>query len=356
MRIGVMTGGGDCAGLNAAIRAVVLASMIHHDIEVVGILNGYEGLIEHQTMPLGRQELRGILRIGGTILGSSNRTNPFKYTDHVTGESVDASGRAANTVSDLGLDGLVVIGGDGTLTLSNIFAERYGIPLVGIPKTIDNDVPGTEYSIGFDTAVSIVAEAIDRLHTTAESHHRVMLVEVMGRTAGWISLFSGVAGGADIVLIPERRFEFAGVVDAIDRRRQVGRHFTIATVAEGAMLPSGERVYRSKSGETYEWKLGGVCDFLAARLEDMSRQEVRTIVLGHLQRGGIPTAFDRNLASMLGVRAVQVLADRQGGTLVGWDGHEVTESPISVASAGPQLVPANHPLIATADALGIYIG
>lgn len=356
MRIGVMTGGGDCPGLNAAIRAVVRSASARHGAEVLGIHNGYEGLINQDYRVLSLSEVRGIIRVGGTILGASNRTDPFNYPEPGTGKIIDASDRAAATVRDLALDALVVIGGDGTLILSSLFAERFDIPIVGIPKTIDNDVRGTDYAIGFDTAVTIATEALDRLHTTAESHHRVMLVEVMGRTAGWIALYSGIAGGADVILIPERHYSINGIIEAIERRRRADSHFTIAAVAEGIRGPGGTRVYRARAGVEHQWKLGGVCGALEAVLRDSTHQEVRSLVLGHLQRGGTPTAFDRTLATALGAKAIDLIMHGQTQRLVGMSGGSIVDMELHVAAGGPRLVPVDHDLIEAADAMGVYIG
>lgn len=356
MRIGVMTGGGDCPGLNAAIRAVVRTASQKYSFQVIGIHNGYEGLITRDYRELTPNDVRGIVRIGGTILGASSRTDPFHYEDPETGAIIDASESAAATLRDLNLGALIVLGGDGTLTLSSRFGERYDVPIVGIPKTIDNDVNGTDYAIGFDTAVAIATEALDRLHTTAESHHRVMLVEVMGRTAGWIALYSGVAGGSDVILLPEREYDIDGVIGAIDHRRAVGSHFTIATVAEGVPGPGGQRIYRSRTGVAHQWKLGGVCNTLAEVLRDRTDQEVRSIVLGHLQRGGTPTAFDRTLATSLGARAVDLVAHGKSQRLVGIDGGDVIDSDLLVAAGGARRVPHTHHLLEAAESMGVYVG
>lgn len=356
-RIGIMTGGGDCPGLNAAIRAVVRVGTNHFGYEIVGIRDGFEGLIDNRSTPLAARDTRGILRIGGTILGSSNRANPFRYSGPNGDQpETDASEEAYRNARNLGVDALVVVGGDGTLLLAGQFANRYDIPTVGIPKTIDNDVRGSDYAIGFDTAVATVTDAVDKLHTTAESHHRVLLVETMGRTAGWIALYAGVAGGADVVLIPERSYNLQDIKLAIDERARNGHRFTIAVVAEGVAAPDGHAVYRSTTGAEHNWKLGGVCQTLAEILDNEVEQDVRSLVLGHLQRGGSPTAFDRTLATQLGASAVQTVAAGDHNVIVGMLGLEVTSTPLSEVAIGPRLVSDNHPMVTAASQMGMYIG
>lgn len=357
-RIAIMTGGGDCPGLNAAIRAVTRIAVNHFGFEVVGIRNGFEGLIGNDTVPLAPAAVRGILRVGGTILGSSNRTNPFRYLpDHdPESEPVDASEIAWQNFQATGADTLIVIGGDGTLLLAGMFGDRYGIPVVGIPKTIDNDVHGTDYAIGFDSAVSVVTDAVDRLHTTAESHHRVLLVEAMGRTAGWIALYAGVTGGADVALTPEREYTIDGIVETVATRRENGHRFTIAVVAEGVQSPDGGTVFRATSGESHRWRLGGVTSHLEAVLDSILEQEVRSLVLGHLQRGGSPTPFDRALATQLGAKAIQTVADGGGNVVVGIQGLEIVTSPLSLVATGPRQVPDDHPMITAGIQMGMYLG
>jgi 6-phosphofructokinase 1 len=290
------------------------------------------------------------------MLGSSNRTNPYRYEDTESGRAIDASGQAEETIKQLGLDGLIVIGGDGTLTLANRFAAQCGIPIIGIPKTIDNDVHGTDFAIGFDSAVSYVTEAVDRLHTTAESHHRVMLLETMGRTTGWIALYAGIAGGADAILIPERQFEVSGIIETIQGRSSAGHLFTIVVVAEGVPAPDGAAVYRSQSGPEHRWKLGGVCAALEVALARYTNQEIRSIVLGHLQRGGPPTAFDRTLATQLGTHAVRLLVEGQSSRVVGLRGTQVHSGPLVDVAEGARTVPTDHSLLQAAVEMGIYVG
>ena len=350
-----MTGGGDCPGLNAAIRAVVRIAINYYKLEVIGVRNGFEGLITNDTYQLTTNAVRGILRVGGTVLGSSNRTNPFRYPD-ANGEEIDASEQAYRNIKALNVDGLVVIGGDGTLLLSGMFADRYDVPMVGIPKTIDNDVHGSDYAIGFDSAVAMVADAVDRLHTTAESHHRVLMLEVMGRTAGWIALYAGVTGGADFILIPERRYSIDGIMNQINDRSTRGHQFTIGVVAEGIDAPGEGAVFRSRDGADYNWKLGGVSSRLEQALDQHLEQEIRSIVLGHLQRGGSPTAFDRALATQLGAGAIQSIVAGDRNVVVGIKGLQVVTSPLAEVCIGPRLVPDDHPMIRAGMQMGMYLG
>jgi len=353
--IALLTGGGDCPGLNAAIRTITRVAHDSNGWKVVGFLDGFEGLIQRRYRILEPDDVRGIMRIGGTILGASNRTNPFAYLPPGASKPVDASDRARDSLEAVRADALIVIGGDGTLTLAHRL-NREGFPVVGIPKTIDNDVHGTDYSIGFDTCVATVTDAIDRLHTTAESHHRVMLLEVMGRTAGWVALYSGIAGGADIALIPERPYTLDDLVGVVERRRAGSKHFTIAAISEGSSSPSGQPIYRSKTGEPHAWRLGGVCDHVASELSERLDREVTTITLGHLQRGGAPTATDRILATRLAHAAVAAVNEGRGGVMAGIAGGDDVLVPLEVVAQGPRTVPGNHPLIRAAQLVGMYVG
>ncbi len=354
-----MTGGGDCPGMNAALRSVVRSATNHFGSRVVGIADGFEGLIEKRYRELTSNDMRGILRIGGTVLGSSNRTNPWKYVPHGQSEPIDASVIASETLQEIGADALIVIGGDGTLFLAHKFAAGR-IPVVGIPKTIDNDVHGTDQAIGFDTCVATVTDAIDKLHTTAESHHRVMIIEVMGRTAGWVALYGGVAGGADAILIPERGdlrpYEISALIETINVRRQAGTNFTMIVVAEGVSSPTGEKIFWSRSGEEHGHRLGGVCHPLARELERQTNREVRSLVLGHLQRGGDPTPADRILATKLGHAATVAAHDGRDGTMAGIRGQHVDLVPLSHAASGPRRVPEDEPLLLAAEAMGMFVG
>jgi ATP-dependent phosphofructokinase / diphosphate-dependent phosphofructokinase len=353
--IALLTGGGDCPGLNAAIRTITRVAHDTYGWKVVGFLDGFEGLIQRRYRTLRPDDVRGILRIGGTILGSSNRTSPFSYVAPGTTEEVDASDEARESIESVGADALIVIGGDGTQALAHRFSGD-SFQLVGIPKTIDNDVHGTDYSIGFDTCVATVSEAIDRLHTTAESHHRVMLLEVMGRTAGWVALYAGVAGGADIALIPERDYQFDDLISVIDRRRASGKHFTIAAISEGVTGPGGKPVYKSTEGASHAWRLGGICDHLASELGSRMNREVRAITLGHLQRGGSPTPTDRVLATMLAHAAVQAVRDDYSGVMAGVSGASTVLVPLGDVATGPRNVPANHHLLQAAEEIGMFVG
>ena len=353
--IALMTGGGDCPGLNAAIRTVVRIAVREYGLRVIGIEDGYEGLIEGRYRELTPESTRGILRIGGTILGSSNRTDPSRYMGPNDRHPRDARDEAYDTLRRIGADAMVVIGGDGTLYLTHAFAAGR-FPVVGIPKTIDNDVHETDYAIGFDSCVTTVTEAIDKLHTTAESHHRVVMVEVMGRTAGWVALYAGIAGGADVVLIPERHYTLDEIVETFEQRADAGRRFTIAVVAEGATGPEGDMVYRTRNGSEHSWKLGGVCDALCASLSAISSNDIRSIVLGHIQRGGSPTVADRLLATQLAYGAMEGLRQGADGVMAAKRGLNVTLVPLERVAIGPRLVSDDDPLLHAADQMGMYVG
>ena len=307
MRIGVLTGGGDCPGLNAVIRAIVRKSALHYGHEILGFRDGWRGPLEGDAEPLTNDVTRGILPRGGTILGSS-RTNPFKRDDGV--DAIHA------TFERLGVDGLIAIGGEDTLGVANRLHGEHGIPVLGVPKTIDNDLGGIEMTFGFDTAVQVATDAIDRLHTTAESHNRVLVLEVMGRHAGWIALHSGIAGGADVILIPERPVDLDEVCETIrQRHNRGGRFFSIVVVAEGAILQADPEAVGTQTDEFGHARLGGVGDRLGREIERRTGYETRTTVLGHIQRGGTPTAFDRVLATRFGVAAIDAADARRWGTM-----------------------------------------
>lgn len=306
MRIGVLTGGGDCPGLNAVIRAVARRAIITYKYDVLGIRNGWKGLIDGDVDPLGLYAVSGILHRGGTILGTS-RTNPSKSQDDVR--------RLLDNMQRYEIDALVVVGGNDTLHVGLEFFNR-GLKVVAIPKTIDNDILGTDFTFGFNTAVTVVTEAIDRLHTTAESHHRVMVVEVMGRHSGWIAVMSGIAGGADMILIPEVPFELSQVCDVLKKRHKQ-KKFSIVVVAEGAVPEEGELVLVGDGTDEFgNVRLGGIGQVLGREIEKHSGIETRVTILGHVQRGGSPTAYDRVLATRFGVRAVDAVADGQFGKMV----------------------------------------
>ena len=355
--IGVVTGGGDCPGLNAVIRAVAKAAA-RRDWDCLGILGGYEGLLEpRQTMRLDHQALSGLLTRGGTILGTANRGKFSSKTGH--GESRQLPTELLEGVRSgmeaLGLFALVSIGGDGSLTIAQQLHE-HGVPVVGVPKTIDNDLAGTLMTFGFDSAVACATDALDRLHTTAESHKRVMVLEVMGRYAGWIALYAGVAGGADVILIPEIPFDYDCVCEKIRERESRGKAFTLVVVAEGAREKGGGFV-TSTGGETNrEAHLGGVGAVVAKEVERRTGKETRTCVLGHLQRGGSPTTFDRALCSMFGATAVDLVAAGDFGKMVAFGGAGVGAVDIAEAVGRLKTVPPDGNLARTARALGISLG
>ena len=354
-RIGVLTGGGDAPGLNAVIRAVV-KSACNAGVEVLGIEDSYDGLIEPgRTRILRPKDVTGILRLGGTILGTTNRGNPFAYPVSTSEGKMDYSTRCVEMFSRLGLDALVVIGGDGTLAIAHEFSKR-GIPLVGVPKTIDNDIVGTVSCFGFDTAVNFATDAIDRLHSTAEAHHRVMVVEVMGRNAGWIALYAGVAGGADAILIPEIPFDLNVVAAHLREREAWGARFSIVVVAEGA-VPIGGKVSLIAQGDaaTAE-RLGGLSAILARQLEVLTGKESRYVVLGHLQRGGTPTSHDRDLATRFGGRAVECILRGEFDVMVASQPPDIVTIPLADVGGKQKRVPPDFDLIRTARALGITFG
>jgi phosphofructokinase-like protein len=322
MVIGVLTAGGDCPGLNAVIRAVVSRATVTHDMEVVGIQNGWDGLMDDHVRPLDRNDVRGILQRGGTILGTSRR-DPYVHGDGY------ASVR--RTVESNGIDAVIVIGGDGTLRTALALQEE-GLSVVGVPKTIDNDIAGTDMTFGFDTAVSIATEALDRISTTAESHNRIMVVEVMGRTKGWIATYSGIAAGADAILVPERETDLEEVAATIRTRHRHGHTYSIVVVAEGCESPGGQAVSAGVDAFGFE-RLGGVGYAFGAELERLTGFETRVTVLGHLQRGGTPTAFDRVLATRFGVAAVDLAAAGRFGEMAALRGTDVVGVPLAEACA-----------------------
>ena len=354
-RLGILTGGGDAPGLNAVIRAVV-KSAHNSGISVIGLEDSFDGLVyPEKSRPLGLHDVTGILRQGGTILGTVNTGNPFARPITTPQGTFDYADRVVATFHEMGLDALVCIGGDGTLAISYEFHKR-GIPLVGVPKTIDNDIVGTTSCFGFDTAVSFATEAIDRLHTTAEAHRRVMVVEVMGRYAGWIALHGGVAGGADVILIPEIPYDLDRVAETIRQRDEWGAKFSIVVVAEGAK-PVGGVVSTVDSGDGSQVeRLGGIGMRVAAELAEQTGKETRYVVLGHLQRGGTPTAFDRTLATRLGGKAVELLREGQVGMVTANNPPTIVPIPLGEVVGRTKLVPLDHDLLLTARALGIGFG
>jgi phosphofructokinase-like protein len=332
MRVGVLTGGGDCPGLNAVIRAVVRKGVQVYGYEFVGFRDGWRGPLEGDTLPLDVQAVRGILPRGGTILGSS-RTNPIKIEGGVE--------RIKDNLAGLGVDALIAIGGEDTLGVARQLHDR-GVNVVGVPKTIDNDLNATDYTFGFDTAVNIAMEAIDRLHTTAESHHRALICEVMGRHAGWIALHAGMASGANVILIPERPFDIEKVCGYVESRFKT-RYAPIIVVAEGAHPADGQMATENQELDSFgHVRLGGIGERLAAEIEKRTGKEARTTVLGHIQRGGTPTAFDRVLATRFGLHAIDAVHDGDFGKMVGLNGTDIHRVDLSAATDELKTVPAER--------------
>ncbi|HEX6160713.1 MAG TPA: ATP-dependent 6-phosphofructokinase, partial [Thermoanaerobaculia bacterium] len=320
-RIGILTGGGDCPGLNAVIRAAVRTLVRDHGLEAVGIQLGFEGLITKSIVPLTLETIRGILPKGGTLLRTTNRGNPFEYP-LPGGGCEDRSQQVIDNVRELGIDGIIAIGGDGTLKIAQRLCEM-GVPMVAVPKTIDNDLAATDYTFGFHTAVAVATEAVDRLHSTAESHDRVMILEVMGRNAGWIALYAGLAGGADIILVPEIPYKPEEIVRTIRERQSEGSKFDIVVVAEGAKRQGGEEAYLDKATR----RLGGIAYQVAADIQQHIDLEIRVTVLGHVQRGGSPIAFDRILASRFGKAAADLVAQKKWGEMVAARADDIVSVP-----------------------------
>lgn len=359
-RIGILTGGGDCPGLNAVIRAVAKTAILDHGWEVRGIRDGFLGLIEDRVQTLDADAVSGILTRGGTILGTSNKANPSR---HCVGRQADGSpifedvtDRCLATVEKHGLDAIVAIGGDGTMSCTMPMVEA-GVNFIGVPKTIDNDIEGTEVTFGFQTAVDICTEALDRIHTTAMSHSRVMMVEVMGRNAGWIALHAGIAGGADVILLPEMPFAMEAVLETIRKRAAIGRNYTIVCVAEGARAVDGERVVAKRDETSPDpIKLGGIGPWLAGELERAGGVECRATILGHVQRGGSPCAADRVLATEFGHHATGLIAGGARNRMVVRVSNRTTDIALADVADKQRSVPVNHPLIAAAKSVGTSFG
>lgn len=341
-RVGVLTSGGDAPGLNAVIRAVVKAASVRGDTDVIGYLDGFEGVVEGRACPLTRDVIKGIVSRSGSILGCGNRTNPYDYHGQ---NQIDAVKREL-----AGLNGLIIIGGNGSMGIAADLT-RDGIPVIGVPKTIDNDIVGTDETFGFDTAVAIATEAIDRLHATAEAHHRVFVVELVGRDVGWITLYAGVAGGADVILVPEYPFQIDAVQRQIEQRDATGRRFTIVAVAEGAQPDSGSAIYDISGGRK---RYGGVAFWLAEQLSRVTEHDVRPIILGHLQRGGEPTARDRRLATMFGACALEQVVTGAAGLMVAIHDGNLTTAPL--IGHQTRSIPEDDPVLTTARAVGISLG
>ncbi len=352
-KIGVLTGGGDAPGLNAVIRAVVKAGC-NAGMEVIGLEDSFDGLLDRsRTRTLTPHDVTGILRLGGTILGTTNRGNPFEYPTEAG--KADYSDRVVETFGQMGLDALVVIGGDGTLAIAHQFYLK-GIPVVGVPKTIDNDIVGTTSCFGFDTAVSFAADAIDRLHTTAQSHKRIMVVEVMGRYAGWIALHAGMAGGADVILVPEIPYDIEKVAAHVRRRDDWGANFSIVVVAEGARPIGGAMTVRTAATPGVVERLGGIGEQLTAALQQMTGKESRSVVLGHLQRGGSPTSFDRVLATRFGAKAVELVRRGVFGRMVANNPPDIVHIPLADVVGRTKTVPLDYDLLTAARSIGVSLG
>lgn len=352
--IALLTGGGDCPGLNAVIRAAVRTAVHKYGWRVLGIRDGYRGLVENDVVDLDSDSVSNILDKGGTILGTSNKHDPFRYK--VDGEWRDISGQAVQNLCDHGVDVLMLIGGDGTMRSGEQFRQM-GVHVVGIPKTIDNDLLGTDITFGFHTAVNTATEAIDKLHSTAESHHRLMVMEVMGRYAGWIALTAGMAGGADVILLPEIPYGYDCIVEALLARRAKGKQFSIIVAAEGARPQGGQLVVQKIREDSPDpLRLGGVGALLADELERRTGIESRSMVLGHLQRGGRPIPFDRLLSTRFGAAAVEAAADGAYGVMVALQGDKIVRMPLSQVSQGLKLVPPEHELIQIGRSIGVCFG
>ncbi len=352
MRVGILTGGGDCPGLNAVIRAAT-KSLIHQcHAEVIGIEDGFLGLIEKRVRPLDMRTVSGTIGMGGTLLGTHNKANPFHF--HAAG-GADVSDEVCAYVRELGLNAIVVIGGDGSMTIAHRMSEK-GVPIVGCPKTIDNDLAHTERTFGFDTAVSIATDAFDRLQTTGQSHGRVMILETMGRYAGWIALEAGIAGGADIILIPELPYRIEEVV-RVCQEREARQRFTVIAIAEGAAVQGGAMTVSRRLADSPDpIRLGGVAHVLREQLQSLLRSEVRATVLGHVQRGGAPTPFDRILATQFGHAAAQLVAQGNFNRLVTLNGGRLDSVPLAEVAGRVRTVPIDHPLLLAAWATGVSTG
>ncbi|MCE2883167.1 MAG: 6-phosphofructokinase [Planctomycetaceae bacterium] len=358
-RLGILTGGGDCPGLNAVIRAVAKTAILQYGIEVIGIEDGFQGLIEHRVRPLGVKDVSGILTRGGTVLGTNNKANPARYcTGRLpNGDPIweDVTDKCLATLTEERIDALIVIGGDGTMACAAPIAAA-GFNVIGVPKTIDNDLVGTEITFGFLTAVATATEALDRLHSTADSHHRAMVCEVMGRNAGWIALTAGVASGSDVILIPEIPFDLRKVAEDIERRMR-GPGFAIIVVAEGARPLHGQQVVgRFDPTSPDPIRFGGIGNLVATEIQDLTGVETRTTVLGHTQRGGTPISPDRILATNFGFHAMSVLASGKRNRLVVRENNIFTDIDLFATVGKQRLVPIDHPLIAAARAIGTSFG
>jgi 6-phosphofructokinase 1 len=353
MRIGILTAGGDCPGLNAVIRSAAKSLLLRHGAQVVGVEDGFLGAIECRFRPLDYRAVSGLLGMGGTVLGTDSRVNPFAYVGR---GGADVTREIVANCRGEGIDGLIVLGGDGTMRIAERL-DAQGLPIVGIPKTIDNDVPGTDRTVGFDTAVGVVAEAVERIQTTAQSHHRVQVVETMGRLTGWIALHGGVEGGADVILLPEVPHALSEVVRVCRVRQERGQRFTVVVIAEGAREDGAEAAPQpSAAAGAPPPRLGGVGAVLAARLEESLGMEVRATILGHVQRGGPPSAQDRLLATVFGERAATMAAAGRFGRMVALHQGRFTDVPLSTPAAGSRTVPLDSAVLRAAWGVGTSFG
>lgn len=357
-RLGVITAGGDCPGLNAVIRAVARTAILNHGFEVLGFEDGYYGLVKDRPRPLDFRSTAGLITRGGTILGTSNKDNPFRFYEETdgAGKPADRSGDVFRTFRRNRLDGLVAIGGDGTMAIAASLG-KLGLKVVGVPKTIDNDLPGTDVTFGFNSAVTTAMEAIDKIHDTATSHHRVMVVEVMGRYAGWIALAAGLSSGVEVILIPEIPFRIEKVNDVVLKRRRSGKRFSIVVVAEGARARGGKMVVRKVvSRSTDPVRLGGIGNRVAEWIEGSTGIETRVTILGHLQRGGSPSAYDRILASSFGVAAADLAAEGTYGVMVGMRRNRIVPVPLERVAGTLRKVRRSDPMVVAARSLGVCFG
>jgi 6-phosphofructokinase 1 len=358
--VGILTGGGDCSGLNAVIRAITRSAIIRHNACVIGIENGFEGLLTGERHELTIKETRDILTLGGTILGTTNKGNPFEFREFDDAGNIqihDYSDKAVANFKKWGLDCLFVIGGEGSLEIAHKISQK-GIPVIGVPKTIDNDLEKTDYTFGYQTAVQVACDALDRLQTTGRSHDRVMILEVMGRNAGWIALEAGIAGGAHILLIPEIPYKVDNIVKKIQLRKDGGSPYSIIMVAEGAREEDGDVIVQKTATDRLQGvpQLGGVGMYLAEQIKKRIDLEVRTTVLGHTQRGGSPLAFDRVLGTRLGSFAMEAAAAGSFGNMVALKTPEIVLVPLSELAGKVRQVPATSQLIRTAESIGINMG
>jgi len=359
-RVGILTGGGDCSGLNAVVRAITRTAIIQHKATVVGIEDGFDGLIFDRHQELSTSNTKNILSLGGTIIGTTNKGNPFKYRERDANGKIqvrDYSNKAVENLKKLNLDCLFIVGGDGTLQIANRF-HGMGLPVIGIPKTIDNDLKETDYSFGFHTAVQVASDAIDRLQTTGRSHDRVMILEVMGRDSGWIALESGIAGGAHIILIPEIPYLLDKVMEKIRKREAGGSPYTIIVVAEAACEAGGKEITAENASERLQGvkRYGGVGAYLTEKIGSGVHQEVRCTVLGHTQRGGTPVAFDRILGTRLGVFAVKTAVEGKFGNMVALKTPNLILTPLANLAGSARKISPTDQLIESAEAIGINLG